>query len=166
MKFGREKAGLDLSDVVLTHHRLIDRGQQNLALSDKDAPKLAPITAAGSGSVQEKQQAYLIEIIEQLNDLFGTDTSDGDKLSLLRTMDEKLLESSVLQQQSLSNSEEQFRSSPDLLPTLQDAAIDVMDIQTELVTRLLNEPAKLQHFLNTLLLNGLYEKLRARASGV
>ncbi len=50
-------------------------------LSNDDAPKLNPITEAGSGMVQEKEKAFLSEIIERLNTLFGIDTTDGDQLS-------------------------------------------------------------------------------------
>ena len=64
---------MDLSKVVLTHHQLRDLGKQAMPLSEGEAPKIDPITEAGSSSVQEKQQAYLLEIIEKLNDLF-----DGD----------------------------------------------------------------------------------------
>tara|TARA_B100000029_G_scaffold155750_1_gene151102 strand:+ start:177 stop:431 length:255 start_codon:yes stop_codon:yes gene_type:complete len=40
LKFGREREGVDLSEVKLTHHSVRNRGQQNLRLSDEDAPKL------------------------------------------------------------------------------------------------------------------------------
>ena len=58
LEFGREREGIDLSKVVLTHHTLKNRG------TAADAPRrgrdaaLAPITEAGSGIVQEKQKAY------------------------------------------------------------------------------------------------------------
>jgi type I restriction enzyme, R subunit len=35
---------------------------------------------AGSGSVQEKEKALLTEIITRVNDLFGTDPTENDKL--------------------------------------------------------------------------------------
>ena len=76
LKFGCEREGVDLSDVVLTHHKLSNRGKQDLGLSDKDAPKLDPMQEIGSGEVQEKQKAFLAEIIDQLNTLFGSDTTE------------------------------------------------------------------------------------------
>jgi type I restriction enzyme, R subunit len=166
LKFGREREGVDLSGVVLTHHRLRDGGQRNLGLSGEDAPKLAPMTEAGSGSVQEKQKALLAEIIEHLNSIFGSDTTDGDQLSYANTLAEKTLESEVLQQQAASNSKEQFANSPDLTTGILNAIIDSMDAQTELSTRALNSP-DIRESLKRLLLNqlGLYEKLRSRATG-
>ena len=75
---------------------------------------LDPITEAGSGSVQEKEKAWLSEIIEQLNTLFGSDTTEGDQLSYANAVAEKTLESEVLQKQAANNSKEQFANSPDL----------------------------------------------------
>ena len=92
LKFGREREGVDLSEVKLTHHKLRNRGDQNLGLSDKDAPKLNPITEAGGGSVREKEKAQLSAIIEHLNSVFGTDMTDGDQLSFANTLMEKTLE--------------------------------------------------------------------------
>ena len=166
LKFGREREGVDLSQVKLTHHTLKNRGQQNLNLSDKDAPKLAPITEAGSGSVQEKEKARLSEIITKLNEIYGTDTTDGDQLSHATTLNEKILESPTLQQQAANNSKEQFANSPDLTNEIMNAIIDAMDVQAELSTRALNS-AEIRESLKGLMLNqlGLYEKLKSRAVG-
>ena len=65
LEFGREREGIDLSKVVLTHHTLKDRGKQALALQGGKYPKLEPLTEAGGGEVQEKEKAYLAEIIEK-----------------------------------------------------------------------------------------------------
>ena len=108
----------------LTHHNLRNRGKQNLVLSGEDTPTLAPITEAGSGSVQEKEKARLSEIIEQLNTLFGSDTTEGDQLSYANAVAEKVLESEVLQKQAANNSKEQFTNSPDLPSEILTALID------------------------------------------
>ena len=167
LKFGREREGVDLSQVQLTHHTLKNRGQQNLNLSDKDAPQLAPITEAGSGSVQEKEKARLSEIITKLNEIYGTDTTNGDQLSHATTLNEKILESPTLQQQAANNSKEQFANSPDLTNEIMNAIIDAMDVQTELSSRALNS-GEIRESLKGLMLNqlGLYEKLKSRAAGV
>ena len=72
---------VDLSEVQLTHYNLRNRGKQNLVLSGEDTPTLDSFTDAGSGSVHEKEKAWLSEIIEQLNVLFGSNTTEGDQLS-------------------------------------------------------------------------------------
>src|SRR3954466_8275528 len=63
LEFGREREGIDLSKVVLTHHHPRDLGRRALPLGEGEAPKLEPITEAGSGTVQEKEKARLAEII-------------------------------------------------------------------------------------------------------
>lgn len=163
LKFGREREGVDLSEITLTHHSLRNRGQRNLALSENDATKLTPLTEAGSGSLQEKEKALLREIIEQLNTLFGTDTTEGDQLSYASTIAEKTLESKILQQQAASNSKQQFANSPDLTDEILTAIIDSADAQTELSKRALNS-SDIRDGLKRLLIErlGLYEKLRLR----
>ena len=136
-----------------------------MQLSDEDAPKLDPLTEAGSGAVQDKLKARLSEIIEQLNTLFGGDTTDGDQLSYANTLAEKTLESEVLQKQAANNSKEPFANSPDLTSEILAAVMESMDAQAELSTRALNS-VEIRDGLKSLLLErlDLYEKLRARAS--
>ena len=80
LEFGREREGIDLSKVVLTHHNLKNLGKRAMPLNEGETPKLEPITEAGSGRVQEKERAYMGEVIEKLNDLFEGELTDQDKL--------------------------------------------------------------------------------------
>ena len=57
LEFGRERDGIDLSQVVLTHHNLRSQGKRQVPLSDGEGPKLNPLTESGGGSVQEKEKA-------------------------------------------------------------------------------------------------------------
>ena len=79
LEFGREREGIDLSKLVLTHHIARNDGVKVMVLGDGATPKLAPNTGAGSG-VQEKQKALLREIIEKVNDLFDGELTEQDKL--------------------------------------------------------------------------------------
>ena len=100
LEFGREREGIDLSKVVLTHHSLKSRGKQPMPLAVGEHPKLEPITEVGSGVVQEKQKAYLNEIIRRVNDLFEGDLTEQDKLVYVNDVIKgKLLESETLKQQ-------------------------------------------------------------------
>ena len=80
LEFGRERETVDLSSLVLTHHTLKSLGKRPFALGDEDAPKIAPVGDAGSGAVQDKDKAFLAEIIARVNDLFTGDLTDGDQL--------------------------------------------------------------------------------------
>jgi type I restriction enzyme R subunit len=73
LEFGREREGIDLSKVKLTHHSLKDQGKRQLPLGDGEAPKLPPLSEVGSGSLHEKEKARLEEIIAKVNDLFEGD---------------------------------------------------------------------------------------------
>ena len=165
LKFGREREGVDLSEVVLTHHRISKREKRNLGLSEEDAPTLNPMTEIGSGLVREKEKAHLAEIISKLNEIYGTDTSDGDQLSQLTTLNEKILESTILQKQAAGNSKEQFSNSPDLTTEIMNAIMDAMDVQSELSSKALNSD-EIRESLKWILLTdfGLYENLKSRAA--
>jgi len=80
LDFQRERETIDLSNVVLTHHALKNRGKQAMPLGAGPNLTLAPITDTGSGSVQEKEKALLAEIIAKVNELFEGELTEGDKL--------------------------------------------------------------------------------------
>ena len=166
LEFGREREGIDLSKVVLTHHHLKNLGNQSLSLNQGDTPTLDPITASGSGSVQEKEKAWLKEIIEKVNELFDGELTDQDKLVYVNNvLKGKLLESETLLQQATNNTKEQFANSPDLKTELLNAIMGALDAHTLMSTQALNSAA-IQGGLKDILLNNaqLYETLRTMAA--
>ncbi len=167
LEFGRERVGIDLSKVVLTHHNLKNLGKRPMLLSEGEATKLDPITEAGSGSVQEKQSAYLADLIAKLNELFGGDTTDQDQLVYVNhVLKGKLLESVTLRQQAANNTKEQFANSPDLKTELLNAIMEALDAHNAMSTQALNSAA-VQDGLKDILLNHskLYETLREEKTG-
>ena len=167
LEFGREREGIDLSKVVLTHHHLKNLGKQGMPLNDGEKPLLDPITESGSGSVQEKEKALLREIIEKVNDLFDGEITDQDKLVYVNhVIKGKLLESETLQQQAANNSKEQFANSPDLKTELMNAIMGALDAHTVMSTQALNSTT-VQNGMKDILLNHsrLWETLRDRVGG-
>jgi type I restriction enzyme R subunit len=165
LQFGQERDTVDLSQVVLTHHSLRNQGKQSMKLPGLVYPTLAPLTEAGSGQVREKQKAYLTEIIAKLNDLFGGDTTDGDKVSFSSTLANKMMESQTLQKQAANNSREQFANSPDLKHELVNAIIASLDAHSELSSQALSSELIQQGLLNILVgPAGLYDELRKRSA--
>ncbi|WP_234446587.1 hypothetical protein [Luteimonas sp. MC1750] len=163
LEFGRERDTVDLSKVVLTHHTLRDRGKQALDLAAGEAYKLQPMDEVGSGHVQEKQQAYLAEIIEKVNGLFEGGLSDGDQLVYVNgVIKGKLLENETLLQQAADNSKEQFANSPDLKTALLNAVMDALDAHTTMSSQALASE-KVRDGLKDILLGPgqLYEALRS-----
>ncbi len=166
LEFGREREGIDLSKVVLTHHNLKNLGKAPMPLGTGDTPKLEPITEAGGGSVQEKEKALLKEIIAKVNDLFEGELTDQDKLVYVNNVIlGKLLESETLQKQAANNTKEQFANSPDLSKELLEAIMGALDAHTLMSTQALNS-AKVRHGMKDILLNHarLWETLRAEAA--
>jgi type I restriction enzyme R subunit len=164
LDFGRERDTVDLSKVVLTHHTLKTRGKQPMALNADGSYKLPPMDAVGSGGVQEKQQAYLVEIIEKVNGLFEGDLSDDDQLVYVNgVLKGKLLENQTLVQQAASNSKEQFANSPDLKTALLHAIMDALEAHRVMSTQALGSE-KVRDGLQDILLGPaqLYEALRAK----
>jgi len=168
LEFGRDRDGVDLSKVVLTHHTLRDRGTRGLPLGNGETPTLKPLTDVGSGSVQEKEKVLLGEIIAQVNDLFGADTTEGDKLVYVNNVIKgKLLESETLRQQAANNSKEQFANSPDLNLELLNAIMDSSTAMSSLSKEAL-ESEHVRSGLKDVLMGPaqLYEALRAAGSTI
>jgi type I restriction enzyme R subunit len=164
LDFGRERQGVDLSKVVLTHHALKNQGKRNLALGDGEGEKLQPLTDSGSGDVQEKVKALLAEIIAKVNDLFEGELTDDDKLVYVNNvLKGKLLESDVLVQQATNNTKEQFANSPDLANELMSAIMDAFTAHSTMSKQALGSE-KVRHGLKEILLGPaqLYEALRSR----
>lgn len=166
LEFGREREGVDLSKVVLTHHNLKNEGQRRLNVTGRDESKLKPMTEVGSGALQDKEKALLAEIIERVNDLFGADTTDGDQLSYVTTLRDKMLESDALVTQATNNTEAQFANSPTLKDELMSAIIEAFEAHSALSKQALDSQ-KVRDGLKEVLLGPaqLYEALRARAPG-
>ena len=166
LEFGREREGVDLSRVVLTHHKLKDQGRRDLPLSYGDADKLKPLTETGGGEVREKEKAYLVEIIAKVNDLFDGELTDDDKLVYVNNvLKGKLMESEVLAQQAANNSKEQFANSPDLASEILNAVMDTLAAHSTMSKQALDS-SKVRDGLKDILLGPgqLYEGLRERKS--
>nr|WP_086494250.1 type I restriction endonuclease [Novosphingobium panipatense] len=164
LEFGREREGVDLSKVVLTHHNLKNEGPRRLDVAGRDETKLQPMTGVGSGSVQEKEKARLAEIIERVNDLFGADTTDGDQLSYVNVLRDKMLESDLLVTQATNNTKAQFDNSPTLRDELMNAIIDAFEAHASLSKQALGSQMVRDGLKEVLLGPGqLYEALRSRA---
>ena len=166
LEFGRARETIDLSKVKLTHHVLRVHEVVSLQYGKGDKPKLDPLTEAGGGSVQEKERARLNEIIEKVNTLFEGELSDQDKLVYVNNvLLGKLLESTTLAQQAVSNTKEQFANSPDLQSEMMNAIIGALDAHMLMSTQALNS-AVVRAGIKDILLNNaqLWENLRSRAA--
>ena len=166
LEFGREREGIDLSKVILTHHTLKDQGKRQLILGDGDTPKLQPLTEAGAGSVQDKEKARLAEIIAKVNDLFEGDLTDDDRLIYVNNVIKgKLLESQELVVQASNNTKAQFGNSPTLSQEIMNAVMDALTAHSVMSKQALDSEKVREGLKEVLLGPGqLYEALRDKAS--
>ena len=165
LDFGRERDTVDLSKVVLTHYTLRNTGKLPLNLNHGETPKLPPMDATGSGMVQDKEKAFLEEIIKKVNGLFEGELTDDDQLVYVNgVIKGKLLENDTLIQQAANNSKEQFANSPDLSQALLNAIMDAFEAHSSMSTQALGSERIRDGLKDTLLGPAqLYEALRAKA---
>jgi type I restriction enzyme R subunit len=165
LTYGREREGVDLSALKLTHHKMRDLGQQKLNLGGGDAPNapLTPVTETGSGQVQDKHKMRLAEIIQAINDLFEGEVTEGDAVAYVDgVLKTKLLESDTLRAQAAANTKEQFANSPSLQDELMKAIMDAMAAHQSMSKQALGSENVQARILGTLLGPGaLWEMLRA-----
>jgi type I restriction enzyme, R subunit len=164
LDFGREREGVDLSQVTLTHHTLKDQGQRDLTYGTGEAPKLAGVSEVGSGSLNEKEKALLAEIIAKVNDLFEGDLTDDDQLVYVNNVIKgKLLESEELAVQASNNTKAQFANSPTLTTEIMNAVMDALAAHSTMSKQALDS-ARVRDGLKDVLLGPgqLYEALRDR----
>lgn len=165
LTFGRERPGVDLSSLRLTHHALRDRGLRNLQYGAEDAPKLNGMAEVGSGGLHEKEKARLDEIIARLNDLFEGEITDENQLIYVNgVLMGHMLASEDLQTQAMANTKAQFEASPTIRDEFLDAVIDSEDQFANMSRQVLSSEALRAKLLDILLGPGnLYEALRERA---
>ncbi|WP_371157008.1 type I restriction endonuclease subunit R [Jannaschia sp. 2305UL9-9] len=163
LEFGRERTTLDVSKIVLTHHKLSSGGQRSLTLPGVADP-LKPMTATGTGALQDKEKALLAAILEKLNDLFQGDVTDDDQLIYVNNVIKgKLMESDMLVQQANHNSKEQFSNSPALTQAILDAIIDAFEAHSLMSKQALDSSQVRDGLKDVLLGPGeLYEALRRK----
>lgn len=164
LEFGREREGIDLSQVQLTHHRLASKGRRELSPGG-DGEKLKPLTETGAGAVQDKEKVRLAEIIAKVNDLFEGDITEGDKLTYVNeVLKGKLLQPDELRRQAANNSKEQFASSPDLSDAILDAVIEAFDAHQKMSGQALDSQSVREGIRDALLGPGrLWERLKEDA---
>ena len=164
LEFGREREGIDLSKVVLTHHTLKNQGKRaDAARRRRERPSWSRSPRRAAAACRRSRRRCLNEIIEKVNDLFEGELTDQDKLVYVNNVIKgKLLESETLQQQAANNTKEQFANSPDLKTELMNAIMDALDAHTAMSTQALGSETVRDGLKDVLLGPAqLYETLRA-----
>lgn len=116
-------APIDLSDVVLKRVKQIDRGKIDIGLGARVG--LSGVIAAGSGERRDPKMVAFQQVLDRLNDLFGSeDFTESQKVSFLEALLRTLLDDHALVQQAKVNSAKQFVESPDFDDAVAGAVAD------------------------------------------
>lgn len=122
---------IDLSDVVLVNVKQVDRGKTDISLGVPVG--LCGMTAAGSGEKRDPKIVAFQQVLDRLNDLFGSeDFTEGQKVSFLQALLQNLLGDPDLVQQAKVNSAKQFTESPDFDDAVNVAVADNQGAHTKM----------------------------------
>ena len=138
LRLPREQpAGLDLSDdVILTHLRTELTGEHDLSLTEGGGI-IPGFTGEGTGG-QDPQFAKLSEIIDTLNERFGTEFTAADTV-FVDQIEQTCVENEALATQARVNSPENFRLALDKV--LEGLVIDRLDANQDFFGRMIDDPA-------------------------
>ncbi|MEA2128015.1 MAG: type restriction enzyme subunit, partial [Solirubrobacteraceae bacterium] len=132
-----ESPAVDLSDdVVLTHLRTELTGEHDLSLAEGGGV-ISGFTGEGRGG-QDPQFAKLSTIIETLNERFGTEFTEADKV-FVDQIEQTCVENDALAAQARVNAPENFKLALDKV--LEGLVIDRLDANQDFFGRMLDDPA-------------------------
>ncbi|KGC43935.1 type I restriction endonuclease subunit R [Burkholderia pseudomallei] len=150
---------IDLEGLKLTHFRLKkDKALEGVG-PDGEAPTLDPITDNGMREGRDTQKAYLEELVEKLNNTFGKDVSEKDKVALAVHVSEKLRDDKQVMAQVENNTKEEAMKA-----NLPQAAVQIivqaMQSHQALATKLLSDETSRGLFLDV-----VYDLLKKDSGG-
>ena len=138
---------IDLTSVVLSHYHLKSKRTQDLRLQEGKGEYLTGTTGVGSGTAKGGEKDLLSNILSRLNDLFGVDASDSDKLDFIQGTVAKVVQNQTVMDQIRYNDDEAVLRG-DLPQALQDAVIERLSTQSGLSTEYLSADESLLHKIN------------------
>ena len=150
---------VDVAGLALTHFKLLNKGTQSGGLEAGEPRPLRPYEATGSREPKDRERAYLSELIERLNEVFGKDITDKDKVAFAVHISEKLRDNETVMDQVRNNPMEQALKA-DLPSAATKAIVEAMDSHQKLARRLLGDGVSRDMFLRV-----IYEMLARDVAG-
>lgn len=141
-----EEDDVDVGELQLTHYRLTKRAEHELRLSQESGEHgLEPATDVGSGKAHDPEKKRLSEIIEALNDLFGAEVSDDNKLHFANGVANRLSKDEEVMAQVNNHAPDQVMHG--LFPKrVVDAVLDAMTDNEKLSLEVLDNEIKSRNF--------------------
>lgn len=133
----RDTGFVDVGDLDMTYLRIRDTGVFNVSLGQEGDQQL-PGFASGTGRQHEPKKAALSSIIEALNERFGTEFTEADRLHFEQSV-AAAIENPVIREQALANDEANFAYGFD--PQYEGVLLDRHEMNSDLLQRFLKDPA-------------------------
>lgn len=141
-----EEESIDVSELELTHYRLTKREEKRLRLEEAEGDYgLTPVSEVGSGKPHDPEKQRLAEIIDKLNDLYGAEVSDDDKLHFANGIADRIERDEAVMAQVRNHGEDQVMHG--LFPKkVTDAVLDALSDHEKLSMPLLEDEATGRQF--------------------
>jgi type I restriction enzyme, R subunit len=151
-----ERGGLDLGDedLVLTHLRHVKTGEHAIGLEASEEPMKSFAGSDGTGSGEE-EKGRLSEVIDVLNERFGMNLDEADKL-YFEQIEETLAANAELREQAQANEIDNFRFGFD--QKFEAAIVDRQSANEDLFKKLIDDP-EFNAAVRGLLLKKVYDRL-------
>lgn len=144
-------------DVALEYYRLQKMTEGSLGLQKDSGASIKPISEAGTRKDKD-EMARLSEIINLLNDRFGTDFTEADKLFFDQIEEEMVLDEK-LGMQARSNTMENFKYGFD--DVFMDKLVERMDQNQDIFNKITDDKA-FADVVKSYLLKKVYERLNKK----
>lgn len=142
---------VNLGELQLTHYRLTKSAEHKLRLGEEQGKyTLDPATGVGSGKPHDPEKKRLSEIIEALNNIFGSEVSDEDQLQFLTGIAQRICRQEDVMAQVNTHSDEQIMHG--LFPKRAlDTVLDAMVENEKMSLEVLNNETSAKAFMLVLL---------------
>ncbi|HKU68855.1 MAG TPA: type I restriction endonuclease [Candidatus Baltobacteraceae bacterium] len=122
----RDEAIVDASAVFATHiaNRKTFEGRLSLMVGQEG---VKPTSAIGNAKARQKQYGPLAEIVTLLNELFGSEIKEEDKIALLLPFDTMMDGNETVRTQAEHNDVEQFLNAGDFSDALKGSLLEAQD---------------------------------------
>jgi len=143
-------------EVALKYYRLQKMSEGAIVLQKGKGGEVPGPVAVGTGTERDKT-IELSQLIDILNDRFGTDFKPGDQL-FLDSIKEDALGNSTLREQAKANTMENFSYA--FLKALDGLFVNRMEQNEDITVKFLNEP-EFKYAIGKYLLKQVYEQMRS-----
>jgi type I restriction enzyme R subunit len=159
LKIGYKRLPTEILDSVdLESLRISEDSKGSIVLTDKEG-ELKPISDMGTGSTREEDLAPLSEILNELNERFGTEFTEDDRVAqVIEDMRDRLLKTDKLQRAANPeiNSKDNFAKTFERF--FDEEIENLINTSLDLYTKM-SDDGELRHNVKQALLKDIYSKL-------